>query len=71
LFGSATKEKTTHQAIGKYPTKGSPLNLATSLQYGTATGLRPLQDFLKEFTEKVSYIRRCVPWRDANVLEGL
>ncbi|EIN10771.1 PLP-dependent transferase [Punctularia strigosozonata HHB-11173 SS5] len=51
--GSSTKERTTHQTIPKYPSKATPLNLAKSLQYGTATGLPELQEFLKEFTQKV------------------
>ena len=52
LFGSG-KEKTTSITIPKYPTNPEEVNLATALQYGTATGLPQLNKFVKEFVAKV------------------
>ncbi|KZT24540.1 PLP-dependent transferase [Neolentinus lepideus HHB14362 ss-1] len=55
IFGAAPrKEKSTPLTIPKYvKDPSSHVNLATALQYGTATGLVPLQKFLQEFVTKV------------------
>ncbi|KAI0751113.1 PLP-dependent transferase [Daedaleopsis nitida] len=52
LFG-ARKEKTNTIVVPKYPATKDDVNLATALQYGTATGLPQLQKFIKEFVGKV------------------
>ena len=39
--------------VPKYAPKATDVNLATALQYGTGQGLIALQDFTKEFIEKV------------------
>jgi aromatic amino acid aminotransferase I len=51
-FGSS-KERTTEITIPKYPTELGQVNLATSLQYGAATGIVQLQSFFNDFTGKV------------------
>ncbi|EPQ59207.1 PLP-dependent transferase [Gloeophyllum trabeum ATCC 11539] len=54
IFGAGSKEKTTSVSIPKYvKNPRDDVNLATALQYGTATGLVPLQKFLHEFVSKV------------------
>ncbi|TFK55669.1 PLP-dependent transferase [Heliocybe sulcata] len=55
IFGAGQpKEKTSSVTIPKYAKDPrNNVNLATALQYGTATGLVPLQKFLQEFTAKV------------------
>jgi aromatic amino acid aminotransferase I len=55
LFGShnATKEKTQAVTVPKYPAVEGDINLAISLQYGTASAQTQLQDFLKRFTSEV------------------
>lgn len=53
LFGSPSKQKTMPISVPKYTSKASDVNLATALQYGTAQGLIALQDFTKEFIERV------------------
>ncbi|KAI0638513.1 PLP-dependent transferase [Trametes polyzona] len=49
LFGSARKEKTSAIHIPKYPKHPEDVNLATALQYGTATGLPQLTKFINNF----------------------
>lgn len=55
LFGPTRKERTTHLVVPKYssapPTDA--VSLAVALQYGTATGLVPLNTFIREFTKRV------------------
>lgn len=54
LFGPH-KERTTHLVVPKY-TAAPPsdeVSLAVALQYGTATGLLPLNAFITEFTKRV------------------
>jgi hypothetical protein len=55
LFGASGKkeEKTTTMTIPKFPTAMGQVNLATSLQYGAATGIVQLQAIFKEFSTKV------------------
>ncbi|KAH9855019.1 PLP-dependent transferase [Lenzites betulinus] len=53
LFGSSRKEKTNAITIPKYPTRPGDVNLATALQYGTATGLSQLTKFISDFVGKV------------------
>ncbi|KAG2348855.1 PLP-dependent transferase [Suillus weaverae] len=55
LFGShnATKEKTQAVTVPKYPAVKGDINLATSLQYGSAVAQAQLQDFLKHFISEV------------------
>jgi aromatic amino acid aminotransferase I len=53
-FGNAgSKERTTDITIPKYPTEFGQVNLATSLQYGAATGIVQLQAIFNEFSAKV------------------
>ncbi|KAI0355373.1 PLP-dependent transferase [Trametes cingulata] len=53
LFG-ARKEKTTTITIPKFTDHpAEQVNLATALQYGTATGVPPLSKFISTFVEKV------------------
>ena len=54
LFGgSSRKEKTTPITIPKYPANSGDINLAQALQYGTATGLPQLREFIHDFAGKV------------------
>ncbi|KAL7282645.1 hypothetical protein ACG7TL_004118 [Trametes sanguinea] len=53
LFGSNRKEKTNNITIPKFPEHPDEVNLATALQYGTATGLPQLQKFINNFVKKV------------------
>ncbi|KAJ3014187.1 hypothetical protein NUW54_g1370 [Trametes sanguinea] len=53
LFGSNRKEKTSSITIPKFPAHPDDVNLATALQYGTATGLPQLQKFINDFVKKV------------------
>ncbi|KAI9000704.1 PLP-dependent transferase [Trametes punicea] len=53
LFGSSRKEKTSTISIPKFPERPEDVNLATALQYGTATGLPQLQKFINNFVEKI------------------
>ena len=39
--------------VPKYPSSSDDINLAVSLQYGTAQGIVQLQKFMKEFVAKV------------------
>lgn len=53
LFGSS-QQNTTKLTVVKTPAPTDlGLNLAVALQYGSATGLKPLQDFLQEFSARV------------------
>ncbi|EIM92817.1 PLP-dependent transferase [Stereum hirsutum FP-91666 SS1] len=53
LFGSS-QQNTTKLTVAKTPAPTDlGLNLAVALQYGPATGLKPLQDFLQEFSARV------------------
>lgn len=52
LFGGR-KEKTNTITIPKYPDQPTDINLATALQYGTATGLPQLAKFINSFVEQV------------------
>ncbi|EJD01652.1 PLP-dependent transferase [Fomitiporia mediterranea MF3/22] len=55
LFSSNKKERTEHMSIPKY-TSAKPseeISLDVALQYGTAQGLIPLQNFMREFTKRV------------------
>ncbi|CDO75895.1 hypothetical protein BN946_scf184523.g4 [Trametes cinnabarina] len=53
LFGSSHKEKTNSITIPKFPERPEDVNLATALQYGTATGLPQLQKFINDFVKNV------------------
>ena len=54
LFSSGrTKERTEHLTIPKYATSKDEVSLEVALQYGTAQGLVPLQNFIHEFTKRV------------------
>lgn len=55
LFGSGPQKnvETSHISVHKYPADRTTVNLATALQYGTATGLPALQEFLRDFVRKV------------------
>ncbi|KAI0329543.1 PLP-dependent transferase [Cubamyces sp. BRFM 1775] len=54
IFGGARKEKTNTITIPKFTDHPQEeVNLATALQYGTATGLPQLQKFINNFVEKV------------------
>lgn len=54
LFGgSSRKEKTAPITVPKYPANSGDINLAQALQYGTATGLPQLREFINNFAEKV------------------
>ncbi|KAM5534779.1 hypothetical protein V8D89_011495 [Ganoderma adspersum] len=54
LFGgSSRKEKTAPITVPKYPANSGDINLAQALQYGTATGLPQLREFINDFAEKV------------------
>lgn len=54
LFGgSSRKEKTAPITVPKYPANSGDINLAQALQYGTATGLPQLREFINTFAEKV------------------
>jgi aromatic amino acid aminotransferase I len=55
LFGASSKkeEKTTNFSIPKFPTAMGQVNLATSLQYGSATGIFQFQVFCKEFSTRI------------------
>ena len=39
--------------VPKFPTSSDDINLAVSLQYGTAQGIVQLQKFMREFVAKV------------------
>ena len=51
--GPVKKERTEHISIPKYASAPGQISLDVALQYGTATGLIPLQEFMKEFVAKV------------------
>ena len=53
LLGYSRKERTERYSIPKFSSNPEEVNLATALQYGTATGLVPLQKFQRDFTTKV------------------
>ncbi|PCH40915.1 PLP-dependent transferase [Wolfiporia cocos MD-104 SS10] len=53
LFGRSSKEKTSTITIPRFTDSPDQVNLATALQYGTATGLPQLQKFVQEFVDKV------------------
>lgn len=54
LFGYSSRvERTERYSIPKFTSNPAEVNLATALQYGTATGLVPLQKFQQDFTQKV------------------
>lgn len=54
IFSGARKEKTNTITIPKFTDHPQDeVNLATALQYGTATGLPQLQKFINNFVEKV------------------
>ena len=53
LFGTGNDDSTRIQ-VPREPRQGDGgLNLATALQYGPATGLAPLQTFIREFTDRI------------------
>ncbi|EJD36919.1 PLP-dependent transferase [Auricularia subglabra TFB-10046 SS5] len=52
IFG-ASKDKTTPIVIPRFPTGPNELSLADSLQYGPATGVALLQQFIHDFAERV------------------
>ncbi|KAI5118981.1 hypothetical protein M0805_001120 [Coniferiporia weirii] len=49
------KERTEHISVPKYSSSppAEAVSLSVALQYGTATGLAPLQTFIREFTKRV------------------
>ncbi|KAI0650413.1 PLP-dependent transferase [Trametes meyenii] len=53
LFGGSSKEKTSPITIPKFTERPEDVNLATALQYGTATGLPQLSKFINDFVGKV------------------
>ncbi|KZS93370.1 PLP-dependent transferase [Sistotremastrum niveocremeum HHB9708] len=53
LFRGSEKVQTDRITIPKYTANPEDPNLAVALQYGTATGLVPLQKFIQEFVTKV------------------
>jgi aromatic amino acid aminotransferase I len=48
-----SKEKTVPFAVKKYPDHPGDIDLATTLQYGTAEGSIQLREICKAFTERV------------------
>lgn len=52
-FGSFKETRTKSLTIPRYPTEFGQVNLATSLQYGSATGIVQLQKIMKEFSGNV------------------
>ena len=53
IFGLGPKEKTAPFTIKKYPDHPGDIDLATTLQYGTAEGAIQLREICKFFTERV------------------
>lgn len=51
--GTAKKVRTEHLSVPKYAAEPGDVSLEVALQYGTATGLVPLQQFMKNFVTKV------------------